>query len=80
VAGDFNAGPDEEAITLMRAAGFFDVGAPHGLAAAWTYDALTPDERRDYIFASRDVESLAAAIPPTTASDHLPVFARLRLR
>ncbi len=77
--GDFNAGPEEEAIKLLMAAGLVDTGAPHGLATAFTYSSARPSERRDYIFSSRDIESLAAAVPKTTASDHLPFAARVRL-
>ena len=80
VVGDFNAGPEEEAIKLILAAGLVDVSGPHGLGQAFTYSSADPDERRDYIFSSRDLESLAAAIPRTTASDHLPFEARVRLR
>lgn len=57
-----------------------DVSAGHGLGTAFTYSSLQPYERRDYIFSSLDVESLAASIPRTTASDHLPFAARVRLR
>ena len=80
VVGDFNAGPEEEAIKLILAAGLVDVSAAHGLAEAFTSPSADPSDRRDYIFSSREVESLAAAIPQTAASDHLPFEARVRLR
>ena len=65
---------------MILAAGLVDVSAAHGLAEAFTYPSADPSDRRDYIFSSREVESLAAAIPQTAASDHLPFEARVRLR
>lgn len=80
IVADFNAGPEEAAIQRMLRETLVDVSAPHGLATAFTYSSLQLYERRDYIFSSPDVESLAASIPRTTASDHLPFAARVRLR
>lgn len=80
IAGDFNAEPDEEPIRRLLAGGLVDVPARHGLGSEFTYSSGQPYQRIDYIFASPDVESLSASIPKTTASDHLPVEARIRLR
>jgi endonuclease/exonuclease/phosphatase family metal-dependent hydrolase len=80
IAGDFNAVPTEAAIQRLLSAGLQDVTRPHGLGEAFTYASGRPYERIDYIFVSPDVESLFASIPQTTASDHLPVLARVRLR
>ncbi len=80
IVGDFNAGPDEAPVRRVVAAGLVDVPARHGLGTAFTSPSGAPHERIDYIFASPDVESLSASIPQTTASDHLPVTARLKVR
>ncbi|HEV8354173.1 MAG TPA: endonuclease/exonuclease/phosphatase family protein [bacterium] len=79
LVGDFNAVPDEPAIQRLLGAGWLDVAAPHGLDRTFTYASGQPHERIDYIFSTPDVDSLAAAVPPTLASDHLPVTARVRL-
>lgn len=80
IAGDFNAHPDTEAIRRILASGLVDVPGAHGLGEAFTYGSANPYERIDYIFTSPDVLSVDASIPQTTASDHLPVAARVRLR
>ena len=80
LAGDFNAEPTEAAIQQLLSAGLSDVIVPHGLGAEFTFASGRPYQRIDYIFSSPDVESLFASIPQTTASDHLPVAARVRLR
>lgn len=80
ILGDFNAGPDSAPIARLRAAGLGDALAAHGLAKAFTYSSLRPSERRDYVFITEDLRSLAGAIPPATASDHLPVVATIQVR
>ncbi len=80
IAGDFNAVPTSPVIKRVRAAGLRDLTTLHGLGDTPTYSALGPYERIDYIFASSDVESLAAAVSRVTASDHLPVLSVIRLR
>ncbi len=80
IVGDLNAGPAEAAVRRLLGAGLVDLSAAHGLATAFTYSCDQPYERRDYILSTPDVDSLAAAIPRSTASDHCPVEARVRLR
>lgn len=80
VAGDFNAPPDGPVTQRLRAAGLHELTAPLGLGMAPTYSALTPQERIDYLWATPEIDSLAASIPRVTASDHLPVMATVRLR
>jgi endonuclease/exonuclease/phosphatase family metal-dependent hydrolase len=80
IVGDFNVGPDEAPIQRVVTGGLVDLPARHGLGNAFTFPALEARKRIDYIFASPDVESLAAGVPQTAASDHLPVEARIRLR
>jgi len=83
LVGDFNAGHDAtelaplwtELVDAWSAAG---EGAP-GL----TYPADAPASRIDYVTAARLVEvwrvTVPATAPATTASDHLPVLADLRV-
>lgn len=80
LAGDFNATPTSPVMQRLRAAGLEDLTALHGIGAAPTYSALAPADRIDYLLSTPDIESLAAAIVNTTASDHLPVLATIRLR
>jgi endonuclease/exonuclease/phosphatase family metal-dependent hydrolase len=80
IMGDFNAEPDSAPITRVLASGLRDALAPHGLAAAGTYPSPSPAIRRDYVFITADIESVAGRIPKTIASDHLPVAATLRVR
>jgi endonuclease/exonuclease/phosphatase family metal-dependent hydrolase len=80
VMGDFNAVPGSAPITRLEASGLRDALAPFGLASAPTYPSPAPRERIDYVFLSGDLEPVAASIPRTTASDHLPVVVRIRLR
>ena len=77
VAGDFNAHPEDPPIKAMRTS-LIDLGAVAGLAATNTWPAGQPNERIDYIF-GKGMRVMAGAIPPSTASDHLPVVLRLRL-
>ncbi len=79
IMGDFNAEPDSAPITRVLASGLRDTLAPHGLRTAGTYPAPSPAIRIDYVLATADIESVAAAIPHTTASDHLPLAVRLRV-
>jgi endonuclease/exonuclease/phosphatase family metal-dependent hydrolase len=80
IAGDFNAGPEDQAIKHLLAAGLNDVPAAHGLGSTFTYPALEPKERIDYIFSSPDVQSVSAQVTLTLASDHLPIQATIRLK
>lgn len=80
IVGDFNAGPDEPAITRLKASGLVDVTERHGLGRAFTFASRDPSQRLDYIFSTQEIISLTASIPQTIASDHLPVVARMRLR
>lgn len=76
ILGDLNADPDGEELGALRDAGFVDTGRSLGP------DAFTSEDRRriDYILATPDVQILDVRIPPSQASDHRPVVARVRLR
>jgi endonuclease/exonuclease/phosphatase family metal-dependent hydrolase len=80
IGGDLNAQPDSEDI-----APWFDgtdLVSAQDMAGdpAWnTSPALDPDHRIDWILGTPDVEFSDAAVPHTLASDHLPVFATVRV-
>lgn len=80
IAGDFNAGPTDQAIKSLVAAGLQDLPAAKGLGATATYPAIDPNERLDYLFASADMEVVSVEVGGPPASDHLPVRARIRLK
>jgi endonuclease/exonuclease/phosphatase family metal-dependent hydrolase len=78
-AGDFNATPDDAAIERLLRGGLKDVHAILGKPDVPTYSSGRPHERIDYVFVSPDVTPIAADVPRTLASDHLPVSATVRL-
>lgn len=80
LVGDFNAHPEHEAIRRLLGAGFRDLPAEHGLGQTYTYSAVNPYERLDYIFSTQDIAATSARVGSTTASDHLPVFVTIKLR
>jgi endonuclease/exonuclease/phosphatase family metal-dependent hydrolase len=80
VMGDLNATPASAPVTRLEAAGLRNALAPFGLAAAPTYPSPAPVERIDYVLLTSDLEPVAASIPRTTASDHLPVTVQVRRR
>ncbi|MEU6404331.1 endonuclease/exonuclease/phosphatase family protein [Streptomyces sp. NPDC046985] len=74
LVGDFNADPG--APELARLWGPLSDAAPHGGA---TYPAASPAERIDVVAVSPEVAVTGVDVPDTTASDHRPVVAELRL-
>jgi endonuclease/exonuclease/phosphatase family metal-dependent hydrolase len=78
LAGDLNAEPGSAAITVLRRGGLRDLLAARGLGRAGTYSSIHPTSRIDYLWASPDVAAVSAEVVRTTASDHLPVMARVR--
>lgn len=76
VAGDLNAEPGDDAILILRQAGLVDAGAGDDLP---TSPADQPTRRIDYILVSPDLAVDEVSVVASTASDHLPVIARLRL-
>jgi endonuclease/exonuclease/phosphatase family metal-dependent hydrolase len=80
IAGDFNAHPNDEGIQKLLAGGLIDVPGRFGLGETFTYPSRKSNERLDYIFISRDLAPVAAQLVQTTASDHVPVAAVVRVR
>ncbi len=79
--GDFNASPQTSVIETIRAR-LTDAWTASDNEEVATYPAEAPDECRDYIFTSRWVTPVWTSIvtDDPTASDHLPVLARLAVR
>ncbi len=77
LAGDFNAKPTEEPMTLLAASGQF-TGAFDGPP---TFPADAPNQRIDYVFAPAAWEHVGTrVIDEPKASDHRPVAAKFRVR
>ncbi|MGW8954554.1 endonuclease/exonuclease/phosphatase family protein [Streptomyces sp. NPDC055709] len=77
LTGDFNAGPDAEELSPLWS----------GLTDAWTssnpgftYPALTPEKRIDFVTLSDAFTVRNTTVPDTLASDHRPVLADVTLR
>ncbi len=82
LTGDLNLESDEAAWGLLSPA-YLDVSFKLGNLPGYTFPADVPQRRIDYIFTSLDlipVEILAIPDLAETASDHLPLGARIKLR
>jgi endonuclease/exonuclease/phosphatase family metal-dependent hydrolase len=80
IGGDLNARPDSEDIApWFDGTGLVSAQDVAGDPAWNTSPALNPDHRIDWIFGTPDLEFAEVAIPVTLASDHLPVFATVRV-
>ena len=73
LGGDFNAKPDEEAIST------FEINADNLTGVAPTFPSVNPERKLDYLFGfpknQIQVESVAVGNGGTPLSDHLPVVA-----
>jgi endonuclease/exonuclease/phosphatase family metal-dependent hydrolase len=79
IAGDFNATPEAPEMVMMVEAGLADVALLFGPAPPYTYSAVNPERRIDYIWITADLEATGFAVPQTTASDHLPLVVTVTL-
>lgn len=77
--GDLNAQPNAPEMLALADAGLLNVTAEIGPTPSFTYYSANPDHQIDYIWISPDLEPLEANIPQTTASDHLPIVATIRV-
>lgn len=76
LAGDLNATPDAPEIKTLTAVlkdGWVEAGDGPG----YTYDAVNPTKRIDFLLHSANVATKKIEVLDTQASDHLPVLARL---
>jgi endonuclease/exonuclease/phosphatase family metal-dependent hydrolase len=76
MAGDFNAGPGEEPIGLIRDSERFVAS----LEGPPTYPAEDPDQNIDLIFAPAGWEVVGHRVIETDASDHRPAVTTFRAR
>jgi endonuclease/exonuclease/phosphatase family metal-dependent hydrolase len=76
LAGDLNATPTAPPIKTLTAV-FADSWTEAGSGAGYTYHALLPTKRIDYLLHSAGVTTAQIRVIRTLASDHLPVLAQL---
>ncbi|MDT8306558.1 MAG: endonuclease/exonuclease/phosphatase family protein [Anaerolineae bacterium] len=79
IAGDFNAWPEHAEMVMMADAGLQDVAGLLAGGPAFSSPADEPYQRIDYIWLSPDLTPESFAMTETTASDHLPLLAVVRL-
>ncbi len=73
IAGDMNARPGEQDISIFETGGMLSAQDVAGDPELFTFSSTRPDRRIDWIFGSPDVTFSDFEIPQTTASDHLPL-------
>lgn len=78
VGGDFNSGPDDAVVAMVRAEGWEDAWRMCGKGQALTYPDDKPVKRIDYLFATSKVKCRSAEVIETNASDHRPVLFELQ--
>ncbi len=80
IGGDLNSRPDSEDIApWFDGTGLVSAQDVAGDPAWNTSPSVNADHRIDWIFGTPDVTFSDVAIPVTLASDHLPVFATVRV-
>ncbi len=81
LTGDLNATAETPEITTLTSV-FDDVWPAAGDGEGFTYDALDPHARIDYVLASPDLAPVTARVvtEDPEASDHLPMVTELLLR
>jgi endonuclease/exonuclease/phosphatase family metal-dependent hydrolase len=73
VCGDFNSLPGSPTHAAMKSA-FQDAWEAVGVGDGFTYASNRPVRRIDYVFHSPGLTPVRAWIPPSLASDHLPLM------
>jgi endonuclease/exonuclease/phosphatase family metal-dependent hydrolase len=76
--GDLNAEPASEEIGLVTQ-DLVDAWRVAGSGDGFTFDAVAPFMRIDYVLVSTEITVASAAVMPTDASDHLPVVVDVAL-
>jgi endonuclease/exonuclease/phosphatase family metal-dependent hydrolase len=80
IGGDLNSRPDSEDIApWFDGTGLVSAQDMAGNPTWNTSPSVNADHRIDWIFGTPDLEFSDVAIPVTLASDHLPVFATVRV-
>lgn len=78
LVGDINAVPGTPEVETLTDV-FVDAWEKVGDGPGYTIPPDAPNRRIDYIFGSGDLAPLRAEVVSTDASDHLPVFADVRI-
>ncbi len=78
LVGDLNATPSSPEITTLTD-DLVDAWVTAGVGDGFTFDAVTPHARIDYVLTSDSIVARTAAVVTTDASDHLPVVVDLDL-
>jgi len=73
--GDLNAEPDWEEMKLIYAAGLIDSWLETGGGDGFSWPAVEPHKRIDWIWHTADLVAARVEVIHTLASDHLPVLA-----
>ena len=73
VMGDFNATPESEVIRKMSEV------MQHADEDLSRHTRVVHRERLDYIFTTRDIQSVETGVVDSDASDHLPIYAIVEL-
>ena len=79
LTGDLNATPDAPEIKTLTAV-FKDGWTEAGEGPGYTYDAVNPTKRIDYLLHTPNLATKQIEVLDTQASDHLPVLARMAVR
>ncbi|GLZ78210.1 metal-dependent hydrolase [Actinorhabdospora filicis] len=81
LVGDLNATPEQPEIVTLTGV-YADAWAAVGDGPGYTYDALNPHARIDFVLATPDVRAVGARVvtEAAAASDHLPVVVEYRVR
>jgi endonuclease/exonuclease/phosphatase family metal-dependent hydrolase len=77
VGGDFNAEPGSGTYAQLIAAGLRDAWKECGAGDGFTYPAIKPIKRIDYLFLTAGLRCTRAEVLDSTASDHRPLLVTL---
>ncbi len=77
--GDLNSEPSYAEMQLIADAGWVDSWDEAGTGDGLTWPAVDPFERIDWIWHTPDLRAVDAAVPATTASDHLPLVVSMEV-
>lgn len=79
LGGDFNSTPESAVHAAALAARLRDAWSACGRGDSLTFPAATPVKRIDYLYLTGAATCDEATVPTSQASDHRPLFVRVRL-
>lgn len=79
LTGDFNAPPDSRELAPLFEH-YHDAWKLGGSGEGWTEPAEAPSARIDYILVTPDIDVRSAVVRLSSASDHLPLTAKMLLK